>query len=483
MPDVTLARLAEVVSGVVAGDPEVAVRDVHHDSRAVGPGEMFVAVRGFTSDGHRHVGVAVEHGAAALCVDHDLDAPVPRLVVADTRAALPSLAATVHGHPSEKLAVIGITGTNGKTMVAHLIEAIAAAAGLRPALSGTLGARISGEGVPLERTTPEATDLQRLLSRMVEAGVDVAAIEVSSHALALGRADEVRFRVAAFTNLSQDHLDFHGDMEAYFQAKARLFDARRTDHAVVWADDPWGRRLLDRMEMPATTAGMTADADVRAVGVEAGVDGSTFTLVTPTGRAAARVNVPGDFNVANGLVAAACALASGIGLDAITAGLAAVDRVPGRMDPVRAPGRPTVIVDYAHTPAGVAAVVASARTFTRGAVLVVVGAGGDRDRDKRFAMGQAAAAADGVVVTSDNPRHEDPDAIVAAVAAGARSVDPGRVAEEPDRRRAIALALQGAGPDDVVLILGKGHEQGQQVGDVVLPFDDRAVAAEELASA
>ncbi len=482
MPETTIDHLAAAVAGRVLGDGAVTVRDVRHDSRAVGPGELFVAVRGFTSDGHRHLDTAVAQGAAALCVDHDVAALVPRLVVPDTRAALPALAAEVHGHPSRRLTVIGVTGTNGKTMVTHFLEAIVAAAGGRPALAGTLGARIAGRRVSLARTTPESSDLQRLLAEMVAAGVDVAAIEVSSHALALGRVDHVHFAVAAFTNLSQDHLDFHDGMDDYFAAKARLFDPARADHAVVWVDDPWGRKLAGRIELPTTTAAFSPGADVHSAGLRGDVDGSSFDLVTPAGTVAARVAIPGRFNVANALVAAGCALQAGIPLDAVAAGLETVSRVAGRMDIVRVPGRPTVIVDYAHTPAGVAAVVESTRYFTRGRLVVVVGAGGDRDRDKRFGMGAAAAAADRVVVTSDNPRHEDPHEIVAAVAAGARSVGPDRVVEEPDRRAAIALAVREAGPEDVVLLLGKGHEQGQQVGDTILPFDDRTVAAEELSA-
>ena len=479
---IALATLAAAVSGQVVGDGAAPVSDVRHDSRAAGPGDLFVAVRGLRTDGHRFLTAAVAAGAVAVCVERAVPgAGAPQLVVADTRAALGPLAALVHGDPSHRLPVVGVTGTNGKTTVTHLLEAIAAAAGLRPGVIGTLGARLDGRPVPLARTTPEASDLQRMLARMADEGVALVAMEVSSHALALRRVDATRFRVAAFTNLTQDHLDFHGDMDAYFAAKAGLFDPGRAADAVVWVDDPWGRRLLNHeLGGAATTAGWD-DADVTARDVVLGPGGARFRLVTPAGGVPVTLALAGRFNVANAVVAAACAHVLGVPLQAIAAGLAAVERIPGRFERISpAGGGPVVVVDYAHTPAGIAAAVAAGRELAAGRVIVVAGAGGDRDRDKRAAMGAAAAAADVAVITSDNPRTEPPAAIVAAVAAGARAAGGGEVVEIVDRRAAIAAAVAGAGDEDLVLILGKGHETGQDLGDRVIPFDDRDEAREAL---
>ncbi len=483
MPDPTLTALdtlGGVVAGRIAGDGAVTVADVHHDSRAVSPGSLFVAIRGARADGHDYLEAAVAAGAAAVCVEREGSLRVPQLVVADTRRALAPLAAEVHGHPSRRLPVVAVTGTNGKTTVVHFMEAVAAAAGLTPGIAGTLGARIAGRQVALGHTTPEASDFQRLLAAMVEAGVELAAVEVSSHALHYGRADATSFRLAAFTNLSQDHLDLHGDMESYYRAKASLFTSDRAEAAVIWVDDPSGRRLAGETAVPVVTVGLH-DGDVHAANVAVSVAGSQFDVVAGGDAFPVEIRLPGRFNVDNALIAAACALELGIGAGAIAAGLAAVARVPGRMDPVRVNGGPAVLVDYAHTPAGIAAVIDAARGFRPGRIVAVVGAGGDRDRHKRPEMGRAAAAADLVVVTTDNPRSEAVDSIVAAVAEGARAVAPERVVVEPDRRRAIRAAVRAAGEGDLVLVLGKGHEQGQDFGDRVVPFDDLTVAREELA--
>jgi UDP-N-acetylmuramoyl-L-alanyl-D-glutamate--2,6-diaminopimelate ligase len=479
---VTIARLADAVGGSVAGDGGITVADVTHDSREAGPGVLFVAVRGFTVDGHGFVGAACRAGSPAVCVEDPAAAPgVPAIVVPDTRAVLGVLAAITHGRPSERIDVIGVTGTNGKTTVTHLLEAIAISAGRVPGLVGTVGARIAGSPVPVQRTTPEATDFQRLLASMVDAGVDLAAVEVSSHAMALGRVDATRFRIAAFTNLSQDHLDFHGDMEDYYRAKASLFRPDRADRAVIWIDGRAGRRLADETDLPVTTVGLGPDADVTAGGIVSTLAGSTLTASGPNGSAEIGLRIAGDFNVANALVAAACADAIGIGWDSIAAGIGGVERVAGRFELVETGEDYTIVVDYAHTPDGIASVIATTRRLAPGAhLLAVVGAGGDRDRAKRPLMGAAAATADIVFVTSDNPRREDPAAIVEAVAAGAAG-GHARLVTEIDRRAAIAAAIAAAGPGDVVLVLGKGHERGQDFGDVVLPFDDAAVAREEAA--
>lgn len=474
----TLDRLATAVGGSVIGDATVAVTDVTHDSRAAGPGILFAAIRGFTVDGHDFVAQAVSAGSPAVCVeDGGRSAGVPAIVVSDTRAALGPLAATVHGDPSADLRLVGVTGTNGKTTVTHLIEAMAGAAGLRTAVIGTVGARIGDRSVPVARTTPEASDFQRLLATMVEGAVDVAAVEVSSHALALGRVAATRFRVGAFTNLSPDHLDFHADMEAYFATKAALFE--QAEQAVVWVDDPAGARLAGSLRIPVITAGLTAGCDVTARIIDAGFAGSTLEMSGPGGGGTAMLPLAGGFNVANALVAAGCARALDIEWVDIAAGIASVHPVPGRFQLVDVGKEFTVVVDYAHTPDGVDAAVRAARSILGGAgrVIVVVGAGGDRDRHKRPLMGRAASAADVAILTSDNPRSEEPQAILDQVLAGADG--QGRVIAQVDRREAIRTALHEARPGDAVLILGKGHEQGQDFGTAVVPFDDRAVALEE----
>ena len=481
-PDpVTLAELAALVGGRVVGDPTTSVLDVSHDSRAAGPGVLFVAVRGFTADGHRFVPAARAAGAAAVCVEEDPGDGGPALLVADTRAVLGPLAARVHGDPSRHLRLVGVTGTNGKTTVTHLLESIVKAAGLVPALLGTVGARIAGSPEEVVRTTPEATDFQRLLARMVSAGVEVAAVEVSSHALALGRVAGSRFAVAAFTNLSQDHLDFHPDMEAYYRAKASLFSPEMAERAVIWVDHRAGERLASETALPVTTVGLRRPAAITALDLTMRLRGSAFLLAGVGDPIPVRLGLAGEFNVANALVAAGVAAALGIPSDSIAAGIGAVTTVPGRFEVVETGKDCTVVVDYAHTPDGVAVVIDTARRLAGPArVIAVVGAGGDRDRAKRPLMGAAAAAADLAFITSDNPRSEDPAAIIEQVVAGAAG-GPAEVRIEADRRLAIRAALSAAGPGDVVLILGKGHEQGQQFADRVIPFDDRVVAREEAA--
>ena len=397
------------------------------------------------------------------------------------------VAAAAFGAPSTKLAVLGVTGTNGKTTTTYVLEAIARAAGLRPGVIGTIGARIAGQPVPGERTTPEATELQALLARMVDAGVGLAAIEVSSHALVMHRVDGTRFAAACFTNLSHDPLDFPANLEEYFEAKALLFDPVRTDAAATNLDDPHGAEIARRAEAAGlTVVGFGLDspaAVVRAEGLDAGPGGNRFRPVTPYGSADVNSPLVGRFNASNALAAAATALAAGFDVDPVAAGLSAPVIVPGRMERIEA-GQPfPVLVDYAHTPDGLEQVLRAARPLVasgEGRLVVVFGCGGDRDRAKRPAMGKAAAAlADVIVITSDNPRSEDPMAIIEEVVAGVPSgVHP---TIEPDRRRAVTLALTDRRPGDVVVVAGKGHESGQTAGGVTVPFDDRVVAREELA--
>ncbi len=475
---VTVADLADAVGGTVVGDATVRVVDATHDSRCATLRSLFISIRGRRRDGHHHVGEAVARGASAVCVEEHVGIDVPQLMVADTRAAMPHLAARIHGMPSRHLSLVGVTGTDGKTTVVHLTGAVLEAAGRRVGLIGTVGAVAAGEKLPLVRTTPEATDWQRLLAHMVQRGVDTVAAEVSSHALELHRVEATRFAVAAFTNLTQDHLDFHGTMDAYFAAKTRLFTAHDVECAVVWTDDEWGRRLAGSISLPVMTVGRDR-GDVHARNVELRSRRIDFNMATPSGAAAVSLPLSGDFQLDNALIAAACCLTLGLKPADVASGLNEAVPVPGRFEPIDGGQGFLAIVDYAHTPAAIERAVGAARRCGARRVIVAVGAGGDRDHSKRHLMGRAAASADIAVVTSDNPRSEDPASIVDAVAAGAEAAGASPV-REPDRRRAIRWALAAAGPGDAVLVLGKGHETGQDLGDRVMPFDDRVVVREEL---
>ncbi len=504
-PGATPAALAAALGGTLhAVRPTTAERvvDVTHDSREARPGTAFVAVVGARADGHEHAAQAVADGSPLVIVERVLeDLAADQIVVADTRRALGDAAALVHGHPAEDLAVVGITGTNGKTTTAWLLEAAAAAAGLGTALFGTIATRVLGTEQPGVRTTPEASDLQRLLRSAHDRGADVVAMEVSSHGLVLERLRGMSFRVGVFTNLSQDHLDFHADMDDYFAAKARLFDPSWCGHAVVVVEDDWARRLLAEIDHAAlpTTALVVSGADVPAgveriemsdvtatsTSTEVTLTGAPGHLLGPDGTRVVTTRLVGEFNAHNAAAAFVAAVHAGIDPDAALRGIAGCAGVPGRFEPVATqPGEPVVLVDYAHTPDAVVRAVEVLRPLVApgGRLHVVLGAGGDRDRAKRAPMGAAAAGADHAVLTSDNPRSEDPAAIVAAVAAGARAAGtPAEVVVEVDRRRAIGIAIRAAGAGDVVLIAGKGHEQGQTFADRTVEFDDRLVAADVLA--
>jgi UDP-N-acetylmuramoyl-L-alanyl-D-glutamate--2,6-diaminopimelate ligase len=486
----TLSDVAAALRRAERHGPDVELVDASHDSRQVGPGWLFCAIRGRTADGHEHAAAALGSGAAALLVERWLDLPVPQVKVPSVRAAAGPAAAVVQGRPSEALTVVGITGTNGKTTTAYLLEGAFAAAALGTGVIGTIETRIHGETQPGVRTTPEGPDLQRLLRRMRTRGVDAVAMEVSSHGLDLRRVDGTSFAVAAYTNLSQDHLDWHGSMDAYLAAKARLFTPGLSARGIVHFDGPWAGRLLDLVEIPVTTFGRpgSGDADVYLVDERSGVDGTEGRLVGPDLDVEFGTVLPGRFNLTNAATALLAAVAAGIDAEVAAAGIAACPGAPGRLERVDA-GQPfAVLVDYAHSADAVTQVL---RTL-RGAVAegrrlhVVLGCGGDRDREKRGPMGAAAALADRAVLTSDNPRSEDPASILAAMAAGARAAveqgAPAEVAVEPDRREAIRLALATAGPGDVVLVAGKGHESGQEFADRTVPFDDRVVARDELAA-
>jgi UDP-N-acetylmuramoyl-L-alanyl-D-glutamate--2,6-diaminopimelate ligase len=456
----------------------------------VRPGDLFAALPGARAHGADFADAAIAAGCAAVLTDpagaaRPALAAVPVLVHPDPRAVLGAVAALVYGDPTARLDVLGVTGTSGKTTVAHLLEAGLVAAGRRTGLLGTVGTRIDGDRLPSAFTTPEAPDLQALLAVMAEAGVSDVAMEVSSHALALGRVAGTRFAVAAFTNLSQDHLDFHRDMDDYFEAKAALFDGRAR-RGVVCVDDGWGRRLAARHPDAATVSGAGRDAGWRAADPRTDADGGqTFTAVAPDGtRTPVRLALPGAFNVANALVALACLDADGVP-PAVAAPAFAALAVPGRMQRVEA-GQPWLaVVDYAHKPAAVAALLDTLRAQVPGRIAVVLGCGGDRDRGKRPLMGAAAAArADLLVVTDDNPRSEDPAAIRSAVLRGAREqAGHGELREVGDRRAAIAAAVAWARPGDAVVVAGKGHETGQEVAGVEHPFDDAAELAAAIAPA
>ncbi|HTN81229.1 MAG TPA: UDP-N-acetylmuramoyl-L-alanyl-D-glutamate--2,6-diaminopimelate ligase [Acidimicrobiales bacterium] len=461
-----LTRLVAESAGLsvshAAGDINgVEVTSIAYDSRAVQPGALYVCVPGHVADGHDFAAAAVERGAVALIVEHELPIAVPQVVVDDARVAMALASAAFNGHPSSALTVVGVTGTNGKTTTVHFLEAIFRAHGWAVGVIGTLtGAR----------TTPEAPDLQRQLAAWRDAGVDAVAMEVSSHALVLHRVDGTRFAVAVFTNLSRDHLDFHGTMERYFEAKARLFTPSFADRAVVNAEDPHGRLLLDAAQIPTVPYSIADVSDLRLAPSK-----STFTWRGEH----VRVPIGGRHNVVNALAAATAAAELGVAVPAISVGIGNAGPVPGRFEPIEE-GQPfSVVVDYAHTPDGLERVLEAAREVAAGhRVVLVFGAGGDRDRTKRPAMGAAAGTgADVAILTSDNPRSEDPAAIIAEVARGAPA---DALVIEADRRRAIARAFATARPGDVVVIAGKGHESTQTIGDQVLPFDDRVVAREEL---
>jgi UDP-N-acetylmuramoyl-L-alanyl-D-glutamate--2,6-diaminopimelate ligase len=480
------ARLSTVSRALVGstlkgGDCEVL--DVTHDSRDVRAGSLFCAVIGSRQDGHDHAAQAVHDGAVALLVERDVDIDVPQLLVRSVRENMGLAASLVHDHPSRTLSVVGVTGTNGKTTVTTFLEAAFARQGLGTGVIGTLGTRIHGRNTPGARTTPEGTDLQRLLREMSDRGVDAVAMEVSSHALDLHRVRGTRFKVAAFTNLSQDHLDWHGDMDRYLAAKARLFTPEFSDHGIVDLDAPYGPALAAMATIPLTTLGSSPEADLLVSERRVTREGSSAVLGLSTGSVEVRTRTIGRFNLDNALVAVATAVAAGIEPSAAVEGVALAEAPPGRLERVvlaSSAVSPMVLVDYAHTPDAVASVVAVGRELAGDSrLLVLVGAGGDRDRVKRSLMGAAAAGADHVVVTDDNPRSEDPAAIRAAVADGVLGAG-GTCEVIADRRAAVERLVAAASPEDVILILGRGHETHQERDGRFTPLDDRELARSAL---
>lgn len=480
------------------GDGSTEIADLAFDSSRVEPGTLFFCVRGMTSDGHRFAPDAVAAGAAALVVDHELaDLDVPQVLVEDTRRAMAPLAARFFGDPSRELRMVGITGTNGKTTTAFLTRSILEEAGLSCGLLGTVKQVVGGVEEEVVRTTPEAIDLQRTFRRMLDSGDRACVMEVSSHALVLGRADAIDFDVAAFTNLTQDHLDFHSDMEDYFAAKRLLFlpppggELVAPDVAVVNVDDGYGERLREELlaagappVVSFSAVGEAAGAELSAVDVSFDATGTRFELRSGDGAEPrpVRLGIPGHFNVENALAALGCARGLELDLDVAIGALADAEAVPGRMEPIDEGQGFGVLVDYAHTPDSLENVLRAARRLTAGRLICVYGCGGDRDAGKRPLMGGAGAElSDVAVVTSDNPRSEDPEAIIAQMLEGIPAARREDVIVDADRRRAIATALGSAEPGDLVVIAGKGHEQGQEFeGGRKEPFDDRDVAREEL---
>ncbi|HEX9305513.1 MAG TPA: UDP-N-acetylmuramoyl-L-alanyl-D-glutamate--2,6-diaminopimelate ligase [Thermoanaerobaculia bacterium] len=481
-------NLSELLTAVPDSSFSPAVRDlkitgVSQDSRTVRPGELFVAVRGEKADGWEYAAQAAANGAAAVVSERPAPEgfPVPWVRVRVARVALARLAARLAGDPAEKLVLAAVTGTNGKTTTAMLLEAILARRYGRAGFVGTVGYRTGRREIPASQTTPEAPILQDLLAEMVDEGVPAAAMEVSSHALALDRVAGCRFDVAVFTNLTQDHLDFHGDLESYFEAKKKLFTLRKpAAAAVVNADDAFGRRLAAEAAPPVVTWSPSGSrADVRAEDVRCDVSGTSIDVVHAGGRFRISSPLLGRFHADNLLGAAAAGLSLGMNAEEIVDGCAAVTRVPGRLEPVEA-GQPyRIIVDYAHTEDALKRLLLAVRDLTDRKIILVFGCGGDRDRGKRAPMGKVAGSlSDIAIATSDNPRSEDPEAILAEVEAGLVASGATKYLKVADRREAIRTAIDLANPGTVVVIAGKGHERIQVIGDRSIPFDDRDVAAE-----
>ena len=487
---------AKHIGDRLLGAADATVRGVQHDSRAVRPGDLFVAIVGEQHDGADFAGRAVESGAVAVLAERELSLPVPMLISQDARRDLALAAELVYGRPTSSLRTVGVTGTNGKTTVTHLLEEVAAGVGARPALLGTTGARVAGETLPAMHTTPEGDDISRFAKRAVDAECTHLLMEVSSHGLALHRVDGVTFDVAAFTNLSQDHLDFHGTLDEYGQAKLRLFTELGSRIAVINIDDDFGKTLCDRVTDPKVrcSARGDADADVHVVSSTFDRSGISAVFQTPSGRLEIESPLVGEHNLENLAITLGCAEALALPADRVVEALADAGGAPGRLERITTNEPFDIFVDYAHTPDALRRVLGALRPLAAGRLIVVFGAGGDRDRSKRPLMGeQAIGGADLVVITSDNPRTEAPERIVDEIEEGARraggvAIDSATLVSGDrgfttvlDRRQAIALAASAAADGDIVLLAGKGHETVQIVGDQSLPFDDREEARHAIA--
>lgn len=482
------------LAGVAMDSPDeitraLCVTGISLSAARIEPGDLYAALPGTRIHGARFAHDAVTAGARAIMTDVEgadlVPKTVPTVCVPNVRAVLGAVSAEIYGHPDADLRMIGVTGTQGKTTTTRLLEAALVAAGEQAAVIGTVGTRIKGKALATALTTPEAPDLQGLLATMREDHVAVCAMEVSSHALVLGRVDGVTFDVAAFTNLGRDHLDFHADFEEYFEAKAQLFTPERSRRGIVSIDDEYGRDLVERGLIPMSTMSIAdRDADWRAVEIDEGPLGSRFRVRGPQGLDLwTQVNIPGIYNVANALCALALGVESGGDAAVIATELAQTPGVPGRLERISGggPDAPTVYVDYAHKPDAIIAALTALRPTAAGQVVMVIGAGGDRDSGKRPLMGAAAGRlADRVIVTDDNPRSEDPSLIRKAVLEGARTASSAQVVQIGDRHQAIAEAIASCGRGDVVVIAGKGHETGQEIAGTVHPFDDAQEAQQAL---
>jgi UDP-N-acetylmuramoyl-L-alanyl-D-glutamate--2,6-diaminopimelate ligase len=482
---IRVTKLYSGMYGKMVLTQDISVRNIRYDSRKVAPGDMFVALRGTVENGHRYIDQAIAAGASVVVLDDDGARPdtffmhsgVLKVLVPDARAALAGLAANMYGRPADRLELVGITGTNGKTTTSHLIRAILEADGKPAGLIGTIEYRIGDRVIPASHTTPESLELHALLSEMEQSGCAAAVMEVSSHALMMSRVEGLRFRAAVFTNLTQDHLDFHGSMEAYFLAKKKLFDSLgAAGLAVVNADDPYGTRMLGETHGVRMTYGFGPECDVRAVGVELGIDGSSCSVTYKGTEMEIRSPLTGRFNIQNILAASAAALGMGIRPPVIAAGIGRVGSVRGRFERITSPSGWAAIIDYAHTPDALENCLRTIRELVPpsggGRVITVFGCGGNRDRTKRPIMGRIASEwSDIAIVTSDNPRNEDPASIIEAIVDG---MPPGRETyTEVNRRTAIRRALTIARRGDVVLVAGKGHETYQVIGTTRQHFDDR----------
>lgn len=496
--DMTLDELISPIQGRLKvleriGDQRVTITSLTDDSRKVEPGSLFVAVRGERVDGHEFLGPVVAAGAAAVVLEQRATVgSIPSIRVQDSRGALGILGSRFYRDPSAALRMIGVTGTNGKTTTTYIVKAMLEAASRQVGLIGTVGYLVGKESIPASHTTPGALELQRLFARMVEARLDTVVMEVSSHALALDRTAGSEFDVAVFTNLTQDHLDFHVDMERYFQAKLKLFvelgqagATKPNKRAIINIDDPWGARIREACTVPAWTYGLCHEADLRAEDVTLSAAGTTFTLRSPFGSCAIQSRLVGEHNVSNLLAAIGVVLHEGLTLDQVRSAVGAVSNVPGRFELVEAGQDFTVVVDYAHTEDALVRLLTAAQALRTGRIITVFGCGGDRDRTKRPKMGRVAVQySDVVVLTSDNPRTEDPAAILREVEVGVKETLAGRAHVQyhmiPDRRAAITAAIQEAKAGDMVLIAGKGHEDYQILGTTKYHFDDREVARETI---
>ena len=483
---VTLNQIAEITGGKLTGEGSAEITDVSHDSRRAGKGTLFVAVRGELFDAHKFIPQVIEQGAAGVLSELESQGSIPWIQVPNVRRAMALASAEVHHHPSRELQLVGITGTNGKTTTAYLIASIPEAAGEPVAMTGTVEYRLGAEKRKAERTTPEATDMQRMLRRAVDAGCRTAVMECSSQAMDFHRCDSLEYAVAVFSNLTRDHLDYHKTMENYWYAKQRLFDGRlgsKPRTSVINADDRYGVELADRLESEGLNVvryAVNSEADVMARDPEFSLDGMQFTLVTPAGTRDFHSPLVGPPHIYNTLAAVASGVALNYELEVITRALEKCTGAPGRFERVPHDGDFAVVVDYAHSDDALLNVLRTARDVTKGKIITVFGCGGDRDRSKRAPMGQAAGSlSDVVILTSDNPRTEDPAQILADAEAGIK--ETGKPYEKiADRREAIYRAISEARTSDLVLIAGKGHEDYQILGREVFHFDDKEVAREAL---